>query len=133
MNEEKIIEVLANIECELGGVSTNPDRQPVGFNMHNWLVVPSQMTNVCGTTACFAGHAMLADGWSIDFKQGFFYKDGYFNTTDAEDEGAKILGLEPEEAARLFYLEDIDEVYSWIAGHMGIEESVLRDKVRDYR
>jgi len=134
MNEQKMIEVLSQIEWEIGGVRTNPDRPAVGFDMQNWLIVPlsDRPENVCGTTACLAGHAMLADGWSIDFRKGLFFK-GHKTTGDAEYDGAQILGLDHEDAAGLFYLDDLDQVYAWVARRMGIAESVLRDKVRDYR
>lgn len=118
MNDDKIIEVLRNIESE---------KNPVGFNM-NWWAHAGEGVNVCHTTACLAGHALINEGYTVDFKnEQFFTQTGI--AVDAQEEGAKILGITDWEGETLFYLDNIDEVYAWFAHRMGIEEQVLRDKV----
>lgn len=129
MNEEKVIEVFRQIERERvkpGGV---------GFNMENWLsgearvTVEDQPINVCKTTACFAGHALINEGYSIDVRESLFYSPLDGDQVDPELMGAKILGITEDQASDVFYLETLDDVYCWFASRMGVTEEVLRDKV----
>lgn len=129
MNEEKVIEVFRQIERERvtpGGV---------GFDMENWLsgktrvVKDTEVVNVCQTTACFAGHALINEGYAMNVRAGEFYHPHGWDGVDVEDTGAMILGISEADAAEVFYLDTLDDVYCWFAARMGVTEEVLRDKV----
>lgn len=58
----------------------------------------------CGTTACVAGHVVLADGWAPDYRIAYpeyCVKDG--KTRRIAHVAEALLGLRPEQAAQLFW------------------------------
>lgn len=130
MNEEKMIEVLAQVEDEREAFAA---RKPgaVGFNMGSWhgaSITYVDGAPYCGTTACLAGHAAIADGWELKTSTLCSHsKTGKMQ--DIEDVGREALGLSTNAACSLFYLDSLDEVYEWVAEYMGVDETVLRDKV----
>jgi hypothetical protein len=121
MNIDKVIEVLAHIEHD-------PD---MGFNMTVWYA-EEHRGGLCRTTACFAGHAALANGWEPTTFSDMCRNSQSGEVSSYTEAGADILGLDFDEALQVFHLGDLQEVYEWIADHEGIDEQVLRDKVDAY-
>lgn len=96
--------------------------------------------NVCGTRACFAGHAMLLSGYSLESRQRgcenpedvdhscdvhgctkfddvFVRPDGFIIDRGHDREAAKLLGLESFDASRIFLgtrITDIEELQKLI-------------------
>lgn len=131
-----MIEVLARVEDEREAYARFTPNS-VGFNMGSWfreetVWMPNARGAFCGTTACLAGHAVLMEGYEVggsetcrDPKTGERFS--------VETMGAEILGLSEEAAMNVFYLEDLDSVYHWVAEYFGVDEAVLRDKVQAQR
>lgn len=95
MNVELAEKVLAKIEAH-----------PETLNMSDWAA----RDDVCGTTLCIAGHAMIESGeytlidhpvYGVDIAP----VDGR-RWTGYEDEGRRLLGISDEDAQVLFY--DVD-------------------------
>lgn len=125
MNETKMIEVLARIEDEKEAFSKQ-EPGAIGFNMDHWFSVGD-----CGTTACLAGHAALMEGYLPCTSDTCNLPGGEAQIVD--EVGAEILGLNDDEAEFVFYLNDIDGVYRWVARKMGVDTQVLTDKVQAAR
>jgi len=128
MNESKMIEVLAHVEDERARFA---QREPgaVGFNMAHWFDnsgrMPDEASNICGTTACLAGHAYLMSNAPVPIRQA---------TEDRiASVGARVLELDDDEEGYLFYLDSLDDVYRYVAEDMGVDVQVLRDKVQGER
>jgi len=140
MNEDKMIEVLARVEDEKVRFERK-EKGALGFNMDVWnsLVGESEGSNICGTTACLAGHAAVSDGYHLRNSTDCAKQDGTYpkwKWTDhksIEQAGREVLGLTVDQADDLFYLGNLDDVYLTVAGWMGVDEIVLRDKVQGSR
>jgi hypothetical protein len=139
MNEDKMIEVLAQVEDEKERFAY---RVPgaLGFNMDVWAskVSESEGAAFCGTTACLAGHAVVADGYVLlnsteCGKPVPGEPRQWWSTEYIEDAGRLALGLTQSEADELFYVGTLDDVYETVAEWMGVAEVVLRDKVQASR
>lgn len=67
--------------------------------------------NPCGTRACVAGHALLASGYRLVGNE-FYAQDGRW--VEPFDEGQAVLGLNYEQASKLFggdnQLGTVDEI-----------------------
>lgn len=117
-NREKIDQVLGAITEET-------------LSMENW-----GKRTPCGTTMCFAGHAVVNDGHELKWESGLgdwlpdegrystiwyaeYTKDGQYIPTLAKS----ILGLETIEAEAIFYRTSIDSV-SQLSEHI---DKVLAD------
>lgn len=123
MNEERTIEILTNIEYEQARLRGG-DNDAVGFDMNVWY------SAACGTVACLAGHAAMSVGY-IPLAGMDMFRDGRTGDyRDVEEIGCEVLGLTAAEGSSLFYLPDLDAVYEWVANRLGLDEQVLRDKVR---
>lgn len=137
MKDDKIIEVLARVEDERKRFERRePDA--LGFNMDVWHSGESESegSNVCGTTACFAGHAAVANGYWLLTSTDCAKPKGEESWKDRisiEEAGRRALGLTTEQADDLFYVGSLDGVYETLAGWMGVDETVLRDKVQASR
>ena len=126
MNEAKMIQALARVEDE-ATLFAKGEKGAVGFEMGSWFGNKQWQwvaegddrntgdNNVCGTTACLAGHAVLMEGHDLK-KVG----------TDIEGLALDILGISGWSP---FYEHDLDGVYRVVAEHMGVDEEVLREKV----
>jgi hypothetical protein len=123
MDENMMIRTLVQIEHERYAYKAG-DRGALGFDM-------DQFYSACCSTACLAGHAAVVGGWqlwnSITAVKGGGEEPRY---CEIEDVGREVLGLTPDEAQEVFYLENLDAVYDWVADEMGVSEQVLRDKVK---
>lgn len=126
MNEEKMIEVLARIENQEGGV---------GHDQSHWF-----RQTPCGTTACLAGHTALMEGYVVDWSYGYYSSvSGAVSPPDKPDlkyttskVAAQVLELNPQESHLLFHTaQSLDDIYKFAARSMGVDEQVLRDKVQD--
>lgn len=128
MNESKMIEVLARIEDESERFARR-EEGAVGFNMSDWYNEEyyDQKSNICGTTACLAGHAYIAAGYTAALT------DDRYREESISDIGQQVLGLSCEDADHVFCLADLEEVYDWVADQMGVELEVLKDKVQGER
>lgn len=65
--------------------------------------------NVCGTTLCAAGAAVLVVEGKKEFRKTvmeFSGPDGYYNDDVWIERGAKALGIAEEDARRMFYTMD---------------------------
>src|SRR6188474_3364129 len=121
-----MIGVLAQVEDEKERFEKRLDGA-LGFNMGTWYSTTGEQeqTNVCGTTACLAGHAAVYDGFmflgSTYCAQPVQGKPGTWeNSMDIESAGAEVLELTQEEADTLFYAEDLGAVYEYVADAMGV-------------
>jgi len=133
MNEEKVLEVLAQIQrSERGGQDGG-----VKHYQGDWVQVTE-----CGTTACMAGWTTLLDGWVPELYRAGEHGDigsGGWTADDCTKGKEKrdidmlareLLGLTGAEASRLFYCsDDLSELYEHVAQIMGIDVGVLEDKV----
>lgn len=130
MNEDKVIEVFAQIENEREAVAAGA-KNAVGFDMATWYsnAVTAANLTVCRTVACFAGHTLLMNGFEAVNGSDYMRHIQSGNYEDIQDMACKILGLSDAEGSRVFYLNDLDEVYGWFATQMGVDVMVLRDKV----
>lgn len=141
MHEERIIDVLAQIEYESKAIGQG-DADRLGFDMGMWFSdredrIDTITGNTCGTVACLAGHALVHEGIYTMMRGSDFARrvitlpDGsqVRETVDIQEHAAEYLGISMEASEILFYLDTIDDVYAWCALHMGIDEQVLRDKV----
>jgi hypothetical protein len=138
-----MIKTLARVEDEAHLFSKGVPGS-IGFNMGTWISTDDYqfvgedypLLDICGTTCCFAGHAVMEAGYTLDFSTTFVENTG----KRIEALAREVLGLDPDEDGNdcgpvqtPFYLEDLDQVYEWIADRMGIDEQVLREKVRAER
>jgi hypothetical protein len=142
MNEDRVIEVLAQIEWNIKAFQAKAPGA-VGFNMAFWFSERQYQdsvrdeTNVCGTVACLAGHAIVHEGLytlmggsdyayrSVKDDQGRTREEG----VDVQAHAAEYLGISLMQSETLFYYDNLDQVYRWFANEMGVDEQVLRDKV----
>lgn len=140
MNEEKMIKVLARVEDEATRFARH-EEGAVGFNMASWwdptstarqnVTDDDPRSEVCGTTACLAGHAVLMEGYRIGLSARWRRTKGLLAPEEVERVAARILGIGNMSADQSpFYLNDLDWVYEWVADKMGITTEVLREKVR---
>ena len=115
-NHELFVKVLAQIERE-------PQR---------WV----QGAYRCETGQCFAGWAGLVSGlrWTDDFSSWFVNENGV--EEHAATVAARLLGLPWSEDypldmdGKLFHAENqLDDLYRISADLLGLDETVLRDKV----
>lgn len=122
MNETRMIEVLARVEDERERFARG-EEGAVGFDMSSWFARNGRDPglNVCGTTACLAGHAVMASG------QSCFGMGG----AAIQYAGAAYLGLGT--SPYVFFLDSLRQVYEYVAQKMGVDEQVLRDKVQGER
>jgi hypothetical protein len=76
------------------------EARPQEFDMASWADFGH-----CGTTACFAGHAMLESGYQItgDLAYAYYRRPDGSEVGDEFDEGANLLDLTQAQARRLFY------------------------------
>lgn len=144
MNEERVITTLARIERERaieeeayqawisnGHRLTYSQRAPLGFDMGTWYnTIDPASQHWCRTTACFAGHAVLAQGMSLTTCGLARGRDGSA-TRPISGVAQQWLGLSMWQAGELFHLPDLNAVYNRLAEWMGVAEQVLRDKVAD--
>jgi hypothetical protein len=117
-NDELFIEVLAQIE-----------REPERWDQGNWLKGLS-----CGTAGCFAGWACMLGSGQGEVTVGMGACDGYYAGKLVPELAAQLLGIEKErlDSGNLFYSENtLDDLYRHSAELTGLDETVLRDKVRD--
>ena len=128
MNEDKVVAVLVRIEQEKAAFVAGSDKA-VGFNMGTWFSdnATSEGTEWCGTVACFAGHAAIMEGYEPINNSDCVRNIATNDVLDVEDVAKDVLDLD---TGSVFYLDSLDEVYIWFADRMGIDEVVLRDKVR---
>ena len=119
MDEDMMIRTLVQIDHEQYAYKAG-DRGALGFDM-------DQFYSVCNSTACLAGHAAVVGGWQL--YNSITAMKGEENC-EIEDVGREVLGLTPDEAQEVFFLENLDAVYDWCADAMGVSEQVLRDKVK---
>jgi len=133
MHEHKMIEVLARVENERARFAQFEGRDGVGFDMNSWYSAAGVDGNWCGTTACLAGHALAAEGYMMEPGTDVCVRPDGRTRYDVEDEAADLLGLDESEAAYLFYVGTLSEVYQTIAAWMGLDTQVLRDKVQAAR
>lgn len=100
LNEELIDRVLARIE-----------RDPATWHQGDFFAFRSGV-DFCGTTACFAGHALLESGWTMDVKESEMFSYGHSVVVrdpsgkinvNYDDEAAELLGFTEDEAERVFY------------------------------
>lgn len=127
-NDFAIIETMKQVE------------QQGNLNMKHWATKDS---DGCGTTLCLGGHAVTAFGhslvWEPEHRLELNPTSGYLEatqdvtgykaikTTDGkwvEDLAQEILGLDDDEANRIFYaveIETIDELWDLITEVTGVE------------
>lgn len=132
-NLELILDTLAAIE-----------RDPASWRQGAWAV-----RTECGTAYCFAGHAVNLSGVELGWDRAdrvygpltlesdefadvleaaVFAADGRF----VYDHARHVLGLTSGQAGNLFCpINDLDSLYSICAGILGLDTTVLRDKVKD--
>lgn len=129
MNEEKMLNVLEAIERSYWSEDGH-----LGYLHYQGAFYEK---DDCGTTACLAGWTGVLEG-AVPI---FIYAQGGTTHTvktrdgrevDVEYYAAEVLGLTREERRDLFFhCEDLKEIYYRVAGFMGVDEQVLRDKVRE--
>lgn len=84
--------------------------------------------NLCGTTACVAGHAMLRSGYTLRVGPRPFYDYSFVRPDGTtvevpEIDGAELLGLDPDTAGALFYTMDNDMALEFLAELVTAAES----------
>jgi hypothetical protein len=126
MNEEKMIDVLADMEHGRPGVR----------HVQSMWFVREGVAEDCGTTACLAGWTVLQAGyvpvWSNGFLAHKVTMPGTLVTHNVGELAAEILNLNDHELDGLFFqARDLDDIYRRTARYMGVDEQVLRDKVQD--
>lgn len=108
LNDELIDEVLARIE-----------RDPAQWDQGDFFSTKRTDGKFCGTTACFAGHALLASGWTMELKESDFSPYGHGVVVrdpsgkpnhDYDGEAAKLLGFTEIEANQIFYCTQTESV-----------------------
>jgi hypothetical protein len=123
VNDDLMVRVLARIE-----------RDPSTWKQNVWGA-----TTECGTTYCFAGHTAVELGVTINWWRAWNGSGAAESvvcngvTTPFGPFAAEQLGLTNAQADKLFFATptDIDLLYARCAKIMGIDEQVLRDKVRE--
>jgi hypothetical protein len=105
------VELLRRTQKE---IHANPD----SWNQRHWFVEPSPWRGGrwCGTAACFAGHALLLEGWEPIFNADggaeWITRNGEIG--DIKPTAAMALGINLYQADVLFAgkneLEDIDRI-----------------------
>ena len=72
---------------------------PEEFDMDYWI---------CGTTACIAGHAALMSGYrdGQSLRSINWLLDAEGNACSPIDAGASVLDVNPDQADRLFFIEN---------------------------
>lgn len=89
------------------------ERHRAAFNMDTWVYSPDDtavklddlLSEKCGTTACFAGWAILLSGYEM---RGGVYRDGELVASIFSVFAADLLGLSGDQADDLFYADDED-------------------------
>ena len=134
MNIDNTIEVLARVEDEKDAFAYGVPGA-VGFNMSSWYARNGSCegTDICGTVACLAGHAAMMQGYQGVAGMDMFRHPETGNYEDVEVIACDVLGLDPGAGNALFYLDNLNDVYAWIARALGVDEQVLRDKVQAAR
>lgn len=85
----------------LDAVMDHIDRHPEEWRQKSWF---------CGTAACFAGHAVLMDGWEVVHVFGDIEKDGKLDMVGRVAQ--RLLGLTVEQADRLFMsINTLDDLH----------------------
>ena len=74
---------------------------PEEWNQNGFCLTP-EVHDVCGTTFCFAGHAVLMARPDVYVVKDDF-KDATGQNVDPEREGQRVLGLDDDEADQIFY------------------------------
>ena len=99
LNDELIDEVLARIE-----------EDPDAWDQAEVFGVRQSDIDICGTTACFAVHALLESVWTVELRSEGTHGPYVIvrNPQDQTDhhyetEAAKLLGFTNYEANRVFY------------------------------
>jgi hypothetical protein len=120
VNDELIVDVLTGIE-----------RRPHEWNQGWW----AERTE-CGTTYCFAGWATVLSGYEVAWYEDVDGPDDASSHLTNGDvicgTALKLLGLSKNEGDQLFSLpNDMNLVYRTCAELMGVDDTVLRDKVQD--
>lgn len=129
MNQEKMLDVLVAIERSYW----NEDGY-LGYCHYQGAFYEK---DDCGTTACLAGWTGVLEGAVPLFINGVGGTTHTVRTTDGREMdvefyAAEVLGLTRDERRDLFYhCEDLKEIYYRVAGFMGVDDQVLRDKVQD--
>ena len=127
MNEERMIDVLAEIE---------KGRSDLTLDQSCWIAEDPE----CGTTACLAGWTVQLAGRVPVYQLGVkgsnyasHCKDPATGETELIISAAReLLGLTGPETTELFMMtEDLSSIYKAAARRMGVDRMVLRDKVRD--
>jgi hypothetical protein len=120
VNDELIVDVIAAIE-----------RDPASWNQSTW----GWKGPACGTQLCFAGHTVVQAGLETRWLEvdpeyhHLAMADGSLTIGNAARD---VLGLSNSQATTLFMnTVSKDDVYGRCAEFMGVDEQVLRDKVRD--
>jgi hypothetical protein len=103
-----------NLEL-IDAVMDHIDTHPEEWDQCEWI---------CGTVACFAGRAVLIDGWQDDRSTGYVKKNGDRRFVEglAED----ILGLSFSQSGRLFYPGNtLDDLHSMVKQLHGAPDEQL--------
>lgn len=130
MNEEKLIDVLAAIERGEPGLR---------HSQANWFSRPAK--SGCGTTACLAGWTAHLAGYQPVWERMAPFDDMEAACAVYKGESGRrypvaiiarrVLELSSEEGHTLFHVaRSLPSVYRNAAEIMGVDEQVLRDKVR---
>jgi hypothetical protein len=99
----------------LDRVMDHIDQHPEEWDQAAWF---------CGTAACFAGHAVLMDGWKIVHAFGDIEKDGKLDMADQVAQ--RLLGLPRREANRLFCASNtLDDLHSMVKQIHGAPDEAL--------
>lgn len=98
--------------------------------------------NECGTSHCFAGHAVALSGLTFDWEplrlgysgdthRALFIRDDDGDYRSVALVAAELLGISEDDAEILFHKSNrLGVLYRESARLMGIDETVLREKVQ---
>lgn len=106
LNDDLIDRVLARIEAD-----------PAAWNQRDFFEANYEDGSFCGTRACFAGHALLESGWTLEVHHwskswaSINVRDtkGKLNA-DYDGEAAGLLGFTDFEASQVFFTSSVNTV-----------------------
>jgi hypothetical protein len=100
----------------LDRVMDHIDRHPEEWNQENWF---------CGTAACFAGHAVLMDGWEVVHEDGGMIEKGG-EQSPVELVAQRLLDLTDDQMNRLFIgCNTLDDLHSMVKQIHGAPDEAL--------
>lgn len=131
IDTERMLDVLAAIEH-----SHRPGWTGPGHDQQDWA-----RNAGCGTTLCHAGWATFLAGWEPVFRP--IMVDNVVTTYSAtscrkglqireiDELAAELLDLSEDEAHQLFYNSTNEDMWTYCADLLDMDEAVLREKVAD--